>query len=66
MGDERAAPWPCSPQSTAWVSRDVSRPIPQWVLRGALPVFLAANCMLAVVGIVSEHTEYFWLPFASD
>jgi hypothetical protein len=37
--------------------------IPQWVLLEALPVFLAANCMLAVAAIVSGHTEYVWLLF---
>jgi hypothetical protein len=37
--------------------------IPQWVLLGVVPAFLAANCMLAVLGIVSDHAEYFWLSF---
>jgi hypothetical protein len=37
--------------------------IPRWVLLGVAPTFLATNCVLAVVGIVSGQFEYFWLSF---
>ena len=37
--------------------------IPRWVLLGVVPTFLATNCALAVVGIVTGHFEYFWLSF---
>jgi hypothetical protein len=37
--------------------------IPRWVQLGVIPTFLAMNCALAVVGIVTGHFEYFWLSF---